>query len=202
MKKTFCATLRCYRPSNILYKTYNDFLDETFLYKYQYKDDELLIPERTKTVSEYSSDAIVKPNQIRVKSSKNFDLFESNVLNINEKKNNNSIQSKEDNKNSSSQSNNNSNDNNKSNDNSNNHKCDNNNNQQNFFDSFKVDKDKINNNVGNYPSIGVNKTQEISNIYQKNEILKSNSKIGISLENNVNENSLLVNNINNGSNDK
>ena len=118
------------------------------------------------------------------------------------KKNNNSIQSKEDNKNSSSQSNNNSNDNNKSNDNSNNHKCDNNNNQQNFFDSFKVDKDKINNNVGNYPSIGVNKTQEISNIYQKNEILKSNSKIGISLENNVNENSLLVNNINNGSNDK
>ena len=204
MKKTFCATLRCYRPSDILYKTYNDFLDETFLYKYQYKDDELLIPEKTKTVSEYSSEAIVKPNQIKVKSSKNFDFFESNVLHINEKKHNNSIQSKEDNKNSSSQSNNNSNYNNKSNENSNNHKCDNsnNNNQHNFFDTFKADIDKINNNVNNYPSIGVNKTQEISNIYQKDEILKSNSKIGISLDNNGNENSLLVNNINNGSNEK
>jgi hypothetical protein len=53
MKKTLCATLRCYNPSVLLYKTYNDFLDETFLMKNQYKDEELLIREKTKSVSEY-----------------------------------------------------------------------------------------------------------------------------------------------------
>ena len=203
MKKTLCATLRCYHPSVVLYKTYNDFLDETFLYKNQYKEEELLIPEKTKTVSEYSSNAIIKPNQIKVKSSKNIDFFDdsnkyNNDINNNIKKNNDSSHSKEDNKNSSSLSNNNSNcneDNCKSN-NSNNDGY-NNNNQLNMFESFKIDKDKENNHVGNYQSIGGNKTQEISNIYQKNEIMKSNSKNGISLDNNVNENSLLVNNVNN-----
>ena len=203
MKKTLCATLRCYHPSVVLYKTYNDFLDETFLYKNQYKEEELLIPEKTKTVSEYSSNAIIKPNQIKVKSSKNIDFFDdsnkyNNDINNNIKKNNDSSHSKEDNKNSSSLSNNNSNcneDNCKSN-NSNNNGY-NNNNQLNMFESFKIDKDKENNHVGNYQSIGGNKTQEISNIYQKNEIMKSNSKNGISLDNNVNENSLLVNNVNN-----
>ena len=202
MKKSLCATLRCYRPSVILYKTYNDFLDETFAYKYQTKDEELLIPEKTKTVSEYSSDVIIKPNNQKNKSSKNIHLSENNEnnndsdFNINKKKNNsNSMQSKEDNKNSA----NNSNENNKSNNNSNEKDENININQQNFFDSFKIDKkkDNINNNVGELPSFGVNKTQEISNTIQINEENKSNSKIGISLYNNGNENSLLVNNVSN-----
>ena len=195
MKKTLCATLRCYRPSVILYKTYNDFLDETFLFKNQTKDEELLMLKKTKTVSEYSSDDNIKTNQIKIKSSKNIEFNESSCFNNSKKKNNyESNQSKEEN----SQSNNNSNENNKSNDNSN-QRCDNiNNNQQSFFETFKMDKDKSGvNNVGNSQSIGVNKTQEISNIYQRNEIMKSNSKIGISLDNNGNENSLLVNNVNN-----
>jgi hypothetical protein len=199
MKKTLCATLRCYRPPVVFYKTYNDFLDETFMYKNQTKDEELLVPEKTKTVSEYSSDAIIKTNQLKYKSTKNFDFYESNALNNYKKKNNDSIPSKES-KEANSHSINNCNDNN----NNSNHRCDNiNNNQQVFFDSFKIDKNKGGeNNVGNYPSIGVNKTQEISNIYQKNEIIKSNSKFGISLDNNGNENSLLVNNVNNAFNDK
>ena len=200
MKKTFCATLRCYHPSVVLYKTYNDYLDETFLYKNQNKDEELLIPEKTKSVSEYSSNIIIKPHRIKVKSSKNIDFFDdsknnNNELNNNLKKNNESIQSKEDNKNSSSLSNSNE---NKSKS-SNNHSNSNNNN---FNESFRVDKDKENKNVGNYHSIGANKTQDISNIYQKNEIIKIYSKNGISLDNNGNENSLLVNNPNNVLNDK
>jgi hypothetical protein len=57
---------------------------------------------------------------------------------------------------------------------------------------------------GNIQSIGlINKTQDLYNIYQKNENNKSNSKVGITLENNNgNENSLLYNNVNNVSNDK
>ena len=218
MKKTFCATLRCYHPSVVLYKTYNDYLDETFLYKYQYKEDDLLIPEKTKSVSEYSSNIIIKPHHLQIKSSKNIDFYddsknimdENNELNNNIKKNNESLQSKEDNKNSSSLSNSNENksksnsSNNNSNNNSNSisNQNSNNNINQDLHQSFKVDKDKENKNVGNYQSIGANKTQEISYIYQKNEILKSNSKNGISLDNNVNENSLLVNNPNNIFNDK
>jgi hypothetical protein len=200
MKKTFCATLRCYHPSVILYKTYNDYLDETFLYKNQNKDEELLIPEKTKTVSEYSSNIIIKPHRIKVKSSKNIDFFDdsknnNNELNNNLRKNNESIQSKEDNnKNSSSLSN--------SNENKSKSSHDNSNSNNNFNESFRVDKDKENKNVGNYQSIGANKTNDISNIFQKNEIIKSNSKNGISLDNNGNENSLLVNNPNNVLNDK
>ena len=191
MKKTFCATLRCYRATLILYKTYNDFLDETFIYKYQIKDDELLIQEKTKTVSEYSGEALVKNNLIQVKSSKNIDFFEMHAYNNSKTKSNQSIPSKEEN----SQSNNNSNDNNnKSNSNNNSNNI--NNNQNIFFDSFKKGKEKVDNKVPINQSIGVNKTQEISNIYQK-EIMKGNSKIGISLDNNGNENSLLVNNVNN-----
>ena len=167
MKKTFCAILRCYRPSIILYKTYNDFLDEIFLYKYQYKEEELLIYEKTKTVSEYSSNIIIKQNHINAKSSKNINLFE----NDNNKENNE--ESKEYNNISNSKSNN------------SNIKGDKNNNQQYLFDSFRVNKG--NNIDGNYNSIGVNKTQEISNIYHKNDNIKSN------LDNNGNENSLFFN---------
>ena len=208
MKKTLCATLRCYRPSLVLYKTYNDFLDETFLNKYQFKEEELLIPEKTKTVSEYSSNAIIKPNYINAKSSKNIEFFdneknnnENNEFNNNIKKNNDSIQSKEDNKNSSSVSNSISNENKSKSKNSSNNNDDNINNHQNMFDSFKIDKEKENNNICNYQSIGVNKTQEISNIYQKNENFKTKNKNGISLDNNGND-SLLINNVNNISNDK
>ena len=72
-------------------------------------------------------------------------------------------------------------------------------NNNSFFDSFKIEKEKGNNivnNAANYSSFGVNKTQEISNIYQKNEAMKSNnSKMGITIENQGNENSLLVNNV-------
>ena len=213
MKKTFCATLRCYHPSVVLYKTYNDFFDETFIYKYQTRDEEMLIPEKTKSVSEYSSHIInLKPANSRFMSSKANDIFDENNenenennndsdLNINKKKNSLSLQSKEDVKNSmNNNSPNNSNENNKKNEN--NLKNDINNNSQ-FFDSFKFDKEKSNNNEningnnnGNYSSLGVNKTQEISNIYQRNEPMKSsNSKMGITLENQGNENSLLVNNI-------
>jgi hypothetical protein len=53
MKKTLCATLRCYHPSVVFYKTYNDFLDESFIYKYQTREESMLIPEKTKSVSEY-----------------------------------------------------------------------------------------------------------------------------------------------------
>ena len=186
MKKTFCATLRCYNPSVILYKTYNDFLDETFAYKNQYKDDELLIREKTKTVSEYSGNTIIKPTQIRVKSSKNIDFFDNDNNDNNEsdnniKKNNNSLQSKD--KNSNNQSN-------SYNNEKNNNNRQNNNNQQIHFE-------------GNNISLGVNKTQDLFNISQKNENIKLNSKVGITLENNNgNENSLLYNNVNSVSNDK
>ena len=206
MKKTFCAFLRCYRPSVVFYKTYNDFLDESFLYKNHYKGEDLLIPEKTKSVSNYSSNIIIKSNIILAKSSKDIDFFDNseNIRNNNEskyinKKKSNIIQSKEDNKNSSILSNNNSNENNSKNYNSkgNNSKNsnnidDNNNNQQFFFDSFMVNKG--NNNDGNYNSICINKTQEKSNILQKNDYMKQESKLSISLNKNGNENSLLFNN--------
>jgi len=209
MKKTFCATLRCYHPSVVLYKTYNDFFDETFIYKYQTRDEEMLIPEKTKSVSEYSSHIIsLKPANSRFMSSKVNDILGEHNDNENEnnndsesynkkKKNSLSLQSKEDIKNSmNNNSPNNSNENNKKNENI----LKNDMNAQ-FFDSFKFDKDKANNNNANnnnpnYSSLGVNKTQEVSNIYQKNEAMKSNnSKMGITLENQGNENSLLVNNV-------
>ena len=210
MKKTLCATLRCYHPSVVFYRTYNDFLDETFAYKYQTREESMLIPEKTKSVSEYSSHIIhLKPANSRFVSSKMNDIFGENnenenennndsELNINKKKNNLSLQSKEDIKNSiNNNSPNNSNENNKKS--NKNLKNDANNNSQSFFDSFKLDKEKGNNNVNNavnYSSFGINKTQEISNIYQKNEVMKSNnSRMGITIENHGNENSLLVNNI-------
>jgi len=200
MKRTICALLRCYQPSGVLYKTYNDFLDETFLYKNQYKDDELLIPEQTKSVSEYSNKIILKQNHLKSKSTKIVDIFdedkkESNESNNNKKKEKNSIQSKEDYIKSSSSLSNNSNENN-----SNNNGGGNNNNQQNLLYSFKMNTE--NKNEENINSIGINKTQEVSNIYQKNGNMKSNSKIDITLDNNRNENSLLFNNINNNYKDK
>ena len=206
MKKTLCATLRCYHPSVVFYKTYNDFLDETFIYKYQTKEESMLIPEKTKSVSEYSSHVIkLKPANSRFESSKINDIFGENNenennndsdVNINKKKNSLSFHSREDMKNSM---------NNKSPNNSieNNKKSNkflkNDANNNSFFDSFKIEKEKGNNivnNAANYSSFGVNKTQEISNIYQKNEAMKSNnSKMGITIENQGNENSLLVNNV-------
>ena len=200
MKRTICALLRCYQPSGVLYKTYNDFLDETFLYKNQYKDDELLIPEQTKSVSEYSNKIILKQNHLKSKSTKIVDIFdedkkESNESNNNKKKEKNSIQSKEDYIKSSSSLSNNSNENN-----SNNNGGGNNNNQQNLLYSFKMNTE--NKNEENINSIGINKTQEVSNIYQKNGNMKSNSKIDITLDNNRNENSLLFNNVNNNYKDK
>ena len=207
MKKTLCATLRCYHPSVVFYKTYNDFLDETFIYKYQTREESMLIPEKTKSVSEYSSHIInLKPANSRFVSSKMNDIFGENnenennndsELNINKKKNSLSLQSREDIKNSiNNNSPNNSNENNKK---SNKNLKNDANNSQSFFDSFKLDKEKGNNNANNgvnYSSFCVNKTQEVSNIYQKNEVMKSNnSKMGITLENQGNENSLLVNNI-------
>ena len=218
MKKTLCATLRCYRPSVVFYKSYNDFLDETFMYKYQTKEEEILVAEKTKTVSEYSSEAMIKTHQI--KSSKNLDFYENYAIKNRKKKNNESIEENSQSNNNNSNDNNdnndnnsndnndnndnNSNDNNDNNDNNSNDKCDNiNNNQQIFFETFKIGKDKGDvNNVDNLQSICVNKTQEISNIYQKNDIMRSNSKCGISIDNNANENSLLVNNVNNVFNDK
>ena len=203
MKKTFCATLRCYHPSVVLYRTYNDFFDETFIYKYQTREESMLIPEKTKSVSEYSSHIIsLKPANSRFMSSKMNDILgenndNENELNNNKKKNSLSLLYKEDIKNSmNNNSPNNSNENNKKSED--NVKNEMNINSQ-MFESFKFDKDKANNNSNNninYSSLGVNKTQEVSNIYQKNEAMKSNnSKMGISLENQGNENSLLVNHI-------
>jgi hypothetical protein len=112
MKKTFCATLRCYHPSLVLYKTYNDFFDETFIYKNQTRDEDMLIQEKTKSVSEYSNHVIkLKPTNIRIMSSKVNNIFgeindnenENNNdsdLNINKKKICLSLQSREDIKNS------------------------------------------------------------------------------------------------------
>ena len=203
MKKTFCATLRCYHPSVVLYRTYNDFFDETFIYKYQTREESMLIPEKTKSVSEYSSHIIsLKPANSRFMSSKMNDILgenndNENELNNNKKKNSLSLLYKEDIKNSmNNNSPNNSNENNKKSED--NVKNEMNINSQ-MFESFKFDKDKANNNSNNninYSSLGVNKTQEVSNIYQKNEAMKSNnSKMGISLENQGNENSLLVNHV-------
>ena len=203
MKKTFCATLRCYHPSVVLYRTYNDFFDETFIYKYQTREESMLIPEKTKSVSEYSSHIIsLKPANSRFMSSKMNDILgenndNENELNNNKKKNSLSLLCKEDIKNSmNNNSPNNSNENNKKSED--NVKNEMNINSQ-MFESFKFDKDKANNNSNNninYSSLGVNKTQEVSNIYQKNEAMKSNnSKMGISLENQGNENSLLVNHV-------
>ena len=171
MKKTLCATLRCYHPSVILYKTYNDFLDSTYICKYNTKDEVILIHEKTKTVSEYSSEAIIKLNKMQPKSSKNIDFFENNednesIINSSKKNNNNSLISKEDNKNSINKSNNHSN----SNRNNNNIENDENNNISKpiLFDSFKINKEKDNNNNNNnnndanYQSFGINKTQELS----------------------------------------
>ena len=209
MKKTLCATLRCYHPSVVFYKTYNDFLDESFIYKYQTREESMLIPEKTKSVSEYSSHVInLKPANSKYVSSKMNNLFGENndhenennndsELNINKKKNSLSLQSREDMKNSNNNSPNNSYENNKKS--NKNLKNDANNNSQSFFDSFKFDREKSNNNVNNvanYLSFVVNKTKEISNINQKNEVIKSNnSKMEITIENQGNENSLLVNNV-------
>ena len=209
MKKTLCATLRCYHPSVVFYKTYNDFLDESFIYKYQTREESMLIPEKTKSVSEYSSHVInLKPANSKYVSSKMNNLFGENndhenennndsELNINKKKNSLSLQSREDMKISNNNSPNNSYENNKKS--NKNLKNDANNNSQSFFDSFKFDREKSNNNVNNvanYLSFVVNKTKEISNINQKNEVIKSNnSKMEITIENQGNENSLLVNNV-------
>lgn len=94
MKKTLWAYFKCYKQKNDIYNNYNEFLDEISYNKYLFKkDDEILIDEKTKSVSEYSSE-VIKYNKIDVKSIKSFNRNENklkdiNKININKVKDNN-----------------------------------------------------------------------------------------------------------------
>ena len=90
MKKTFWAYFKCYKQKNDLYLNYNDFFDDILYSKYPYKKkDDILINEKTKSVSEYSSENVIKynNNKIDVKSIKSFNKYENNLI-INENNNN------------------------------------------------------------------------------------------------------------------
>ena len=84
VKKTFWAYFKCYKQKNDFYSNYNEFLDEIFISKYFYKKKEdLFINEKTKSVSEYSSEAVIKYNKMDSNSMKNFNILENNVKKIN-----------------------------------------------------------------------------------------------------------------------
>ena len=83
MKKTLWAYFKCYKQKNDIYNNYNEFLDEISYNKYLFKkDDEILIDEKTKSVSEYSSE-VIKYNKIDVKSIKSFNRNENKLKHIN-----------------------------------------------------------------------------------------------------------------------
>ena len=91
MKKTLWAYFKCYKQKRDLFMNYNDLFDEIIFNKYSYKNhDDILINEKTKSVSEYSSEVVVKyNNKIDVKSIKSFNKYEKDLnkideLNINE----------------------------------------------------------------------------------------------------------------------
>ena len=88
MKKTFWAYFKCYKQKNDFYMNYNECFDDILYSKYPYqKKDDILINEKTKSVSEYSSEVIKYNNKIDVKSIKSFNKYANN-LNINENNNN------------------------------------------------------------------------------------------------------------------
>ena len=153
MKKTFWAYFKCYKQKNDLYLNYNDFFDDILYSKYPLKKkDDMLINEKTKSVSEYSSEAVIKfnNNKIDVKSIKSFNKYENNLI-INENNNNKD----------------------------NNHI---------EFDSFRFNKSKRKSSI-------INITQENSNQIYKNDMTKSKIKEGISIEEQVNDNSLSLNHV-------
>ena len=87
MKKTFWAYFKCYKQKNDFYMNYNECFDDILYSKYPYqKKDDILINEKTKSVSEYSSEVIKYNNKIDIKSIKSFNKYANN-LNINENNN-------------------------------------------------------------------------------------------------------------------
>ena len=90
MKKTFWAYFKCYKQKNDLYMNYNEYFDDIHFTKYKYKkEDDILINEKTKSVSEYSSEIVVKYNKIDIKSIKSFNRYESKEKMKNNKNGNN-----------------------------------------------------------------------------------------------------------------
>ena len=90
MKKTFWAYFKCYKQKNDLYMNYNEYFDDIHFTKYNYKkEDDILINEKTKSVSEYSSEVVVKYNKIDIKSIKSFNRYASKEKIRNNKNDNN-----------------------------------------------------------------------------------------------------------------
>ena len=72
MKKTFWAYFKCYKQKDDFYMNYNEFFDEVYFSKFLFKKKEdNLINEKTKSVSEYSSEVVIKYNKIDINSMKN-----------------------------------------------------------------------------------------------------------------------------------
>ena len=87
MKKTFWAYFKCYKQKNESYLNYNEFLDENHFSKYLCKkEDNILFNEKTKSVSEYSSEVVVKYKKKDTNSMKNFNLHENKIKKINKLK--------------------------------------------------------------------------------------------------------------------
>ena len=165
MKKTFWAYFKCYKQKSDTYLSYNDFFDDIFLSKYSYKKNEdIFINEKTKSVSEYSSEAVVKYNKIDMNSVKNYIFSERKVNNINiiqiSKKDNKELTPKI------------------------------------VFDSFRFNKKKIKDTDNSHNNI-IDKTQENSNVLQisKKDSNQSKSREEINKENQINDNSLSLENV-------
>ena len=89
MKKTFWAYFKCYKQRNNFYMNYNEYFDDILFSKYNHKkEDDILINEKTKSVSEYSSEVVVKYSKIDIKSIKSFNRYESKEKIENNKKDN------------------------------------------------------------------------------------------------------------------
>ena len=167
MKKTFWAYFKCYKQRNDFYINYNEFLDETHFSKYLYKKnvEDILFNEKTKSVSEYSSEVVIKYKKKETNSMNNFNHHENKIKKINKMKiNKNNNQEKP---------------------------------PQIVFDSFRIKKEKMQENDNSQINI-IDKTHENSNeihIYKFNSS-KSKSKLNENLENkNDNSNSLVINKI-------
>ena len=85
MKRTFWAYFKCYKQKNDFYSNYNEYFDNIHFSKYLYKKSEdVLINEKTKSVSEYSSEVVIKYNKMDTNSMKNFNIRENNSKRINQ----------------------------------------------------------------------------------------------------------------------
>ena len=85
MKRTFWAYFKCYKQKNDFYSNYNEYFDNIHFSKYLYrKSEDVLINEKTKSVSEYSSEVVIKYNKMDTNSMKNFNIRENNSKRINQ----------------------------------------------------------------------------------------------------------------------